>query len=189
MRSSWTGQNWRTGQGNLIEREEQFCCDLCYTYFRLTNLLYDMETFILPFSVGECLLMSHIHQTGFAGTNQINVDIPWSQGGLLGLYWGFILVGVWVVVVWVLWFWVVGLFLVVVGLGVGIFLWVFSVVFFVFEVGGCWLFVGLPRFLQPFSLASRVLREYVFGVYLVFGLFGFLALRQDVFLCFVFLST
>ena len=79
--------------------------------------------------------------------------------------WGFILVGVWVVVVWVLWFLVNGLFLVVVGLGVGCLVvgwvgWCFFYGcspwwFFVLGVGGCWLFVGLPRFLQPFSSASR----------------------------------
>ena len=98
--------------------------------------------------------------------NQINVYVPWSQGGHLGLYWGFILVRVWRVVVWVLWFLVVGLFLMVVGLGVGCLVvgWVgwwlffygcFPWCFFCVGVGGCWLFVGFPRFLQPFSSASR----------------------------------
>ena len=50
--------------------------------------------------------------------------------------------------------WVVGL-LGWLGGGCLLFMVVFPGVFFVLGVGGCWLYLGLPRFLQPFSSASR----------------------------------
>ena len=90
-------------------------------------------------------------------SNQIIVYVPWSQGGLLGLYWGFIPVGVWVVVVWVFWFLVVGVFLVVVGFGVGC-LVVGLVGWWLFVVYGCfpwWFFcVGGGGLLIVFRITS-----------------------------------
>ena len=87
--------------------------------------------------------------------------------------------------VWVVWFLVVGLFLVLGGLWCGLFgccvscvglfviyghsLWCFFVL--VLGVEGCWLFVGLPRFLWQFSSAPRGSSwrclQWVLGVWIV----------------------
>ena len=64
------------------------------------------------------------------------------------------------------------------------FIWVSPWWFFVLDVGVDYLDV-CSRFPQLLG----VLREDVFGEYLVFDLFGFLAVRQDMCLCFVCLST